>query len=988
MREFGPKARDYLREVTYMRRILLAFIACFILTLPAFAQSADQEIVSVADAPDPVVPGNNVTYTVTVRNNGPDPATNGGLNIILSGAVTPVSATPPAGFTCTAPSQFMSCTAPSFAAGVTAVITVVVNVPSSLLAFPDGTFSSTFSTSGVTPDPNNGNNSGGGTTSYNTPQINMGIAVTDLPDPVFPNGDITYTANITNAGPDGGTNAMFNTFNNGSLRFQSMIIPGGWTCGTTPTVGSAPTISCTKPTYAMNETATFTVVAKADPAILGINDGTVSTFFGTSATGNETNNGNNSETENTAYVTPDADLSISVGDSPDPITPNNDITYTVTVLNSGPDTATNVNMNTFNNGTLRYQSIVVPSGWNCPSQPSVGSAPTFTCTNASFANGATSTFTVVVRADPTILGLNDGTVSTAFSVNSGNVADPNNSNNSETENTAYITPDANLGVTATDSPDPVTPGNNITYTGSVTNAGPDTATSTTFTIPLDGNLLFQSLTGPAGFTCSSLAAGTNGTITCTNASFANGSNVTFTLVAQVAPSLLSGPDGTITQNFVIASNNVTDPTPANNTASVLTAYVTPDANLSVTNADTPDPVNPGGTITYTQTITNNGPDTATNATFNQTIPASVGFQSMSAPAGWTCSTPAAGASGAINCSNSSFANGTTSSFTLVVSVIATSGTVSDTVVAGSSTYDPTPGNNSAQAVTTIVAAPSADLSVNVNTGTAGAPAGSTFPYTITVTNNGPDTAANVVMTDNLPSSLLFRSITLPSGFTCSTPAVGATGSISCSNPSLPSGATRTFTLTVEVAPGANGPISNSASVSSSTSDPTSGNSSGSAPIVAAGAAVADVTIAKATTTTSVTTGTTFFYTLTVTNNGPSPATNVIVTDTLPPSLQFVSATPSQGTCNAASPVTCNIGSLAVSASATVTLTVQVTGTSGTITNTATVSALEDATGGSSTSAPITITAVGNDVVGAPTLSEWALMALAMLLAVVAVAKMR
>jgi len=138
----------------------------------------------------------------------------------------------------------------------------------------------------------------------------------------------------------------------------------------------------------------------------------------------------------------------------------------------------------------------------------------------------------------------------------------------------------------------------------------------------------------------------------------------------------------------------------------------------------------------------------------------------------------------------------------------------------------------------------------------------------------------------------------------------------------------------------------------------------------------------------VTTGTTFFYTLTATNNGPSPATNVIVTDTLPPSLQFVSATPSQGTCNASSPVTCNLGSLAVSASATVTLTVQVIGTSGTITNTATVSALEDPTSGSSTSTPITITAAGNDVVGAPTLSEWALMALAMMLAVVAVAKMR
>ena len=39
-----------------------------------FAQSADQEVVSVVDAPDPVTPGSTLSYTVTIRNNGPDAA--------------------------------------------------------------------------------------------------------------------------------------------------------------------------------------------------------------------------------------------------------------------------------------------------------------------------------------------------------------------------------------------------------------------------------------------------------------------------------------------------------------------------------------------------------------------------------------------------------------------------------------------------------------------------------------------------------------------------------------------------------------------------------------------------------------------------------------------------------------------------------------------------------------------------------------------------
>jgi uncharacterized repeat protein (TIGR01451 family) len=832
-----------------MLRVLRSLFVCALFTLSAFAQSADQEIVSAVDSPDPVVPGNNVTYTVTMKNNGPDPAVNGGLNIILSGAVTPISATPPAGFSCTGLSQFMTCNTPSMAVG-TYVFTVVVNVPSSLLNFADGSFSSSFSTAGTTTDGNNGNNSANVTTNYDSPQINMGIAVTDSPDPVTPNNDITYTVNINNAGPDAGTNATFNVFNNGSLRYQSITIPAGWNCPSLPSVGGAPQFTCTKPAYANGETAQFLVVVRADPAVLGILDGTVSTFFGISATGNETNQGDNGETENTAYVTPDADLTISVSDSPDP----------------------------------------------------------------------------------------------------------------------------------------VTPGNNITYTGSVTNAGPDTATSTTLNILLASSLRFQSLTGPAGFSCTTPAAGTNGAITCTNASFASGSNVPFTLVVQVDPALLNGPNGLITQNFVISSNNVTDPNNPNNTASVDTTYQTPKANLVATNADTPDPVNPGGTITYTQTITNNGPDAATSVSFSQTLPAGVTFQSVTTPAGWSCATPSVGGTGVVNCTIASLANGGNASFTLVVNVTAASGTITDTVTASSSTFDPTPGNNSAQAVTTIVAAASADLTITKTTTTTYAPVGSQFAYTIALHNNGPDAASNAVMTDTLPSSLLFRSITQPAGFTCTTPAVGATGTITCNAATLANNATATFTLTVEVAPGATGTIVNNAGVSSATNDPVSGNSGASAGAVPTGAAVADVVITKTTGTTTVATGSQFAYTITVTNNGPSPATSVVVNDTLPAGLQFVSAAPSQGTCNASSPVTCNLGTIGVTASATITLTVQVTGTSGTIANTASVSAAEDPAGGTSTAPAVTIAA--SQAAGAPTLSEWALIALGLMLATVAVMKMR
>jgi uncharacterized repeat protein (TIGR01451 family) len=106
----------------------------------------------------------------------------------------------------------------------------------------------------------------------------------------------------------------------------------------------------------------------------------------------------------------------------------------------------------------------------------------------------------------------------------------------------------------------------------------------------------------------------------------------------------------------------------------------------------------------------------------------------------------------------------------------------------------------------------------------------------------------------------------------------------------------------------------------------------------------------------------FNHTITVTNNGPSEATGVIIRDQLPSEVSFVSATPSQGTCTAENDLSCTFGRLANGSSAAVTVTFN-TAAEGSVTNSANVSSHlsdSDATNNSATMSTMVNAALSND----------------------------
>jgi hypothetical protein len=131
-----------------------------------------------------------------------------------------------------------------------------------------------------------------------------------------------------------------------------------------------------------------------------------------------------------------ADLSVTKTDSPDPAFTGNDITYTITVNNGGPDAAVNAVLADTVPTNTTFRSITSPAGWACSTVPAVGATGSISCSNPSFSTGS-SVFTLVVRVDTNVA--NGTSISNKADVSS-TTADSNTDNNSATTTTTVNSP--------------------------------------------------------------------------------------------------------------------------------------------------------------------------------------------------------------------------------------------------------------------------------------------------------------------------------------------------------------------------------------------------------------------------------------------------------------------------------------------------------------------------------------------------------------------
>ncbi|MBD5786577.1 DUF11 domain-containing protein [Cellulosimicrobium terreum] len=497
---------------------------------------------------------------------------------------------------------------------------------------------------------------------------------------------------------------------------------------------------------------------------------------------------------------------------------------------------------------------------------------------------------------------------------------------------------------------PALPGDVLEYTLTYPNTGQDPAVDAVVTDTLPAGLSVETVT-PSSGTCSAA----DQVVECVVGTIAVGATWQATVRAVVDTSAA----GTTLRNAAVLDYT------AATLGRDLTYLVTPAetavsslADLSLEKTMSPDPGEAGGEIVASLVVVNDGPTAAQDVTVTDPLPSGATFVSATSDQG-SCTFAAP----TVTCTLGTVAADATVPIEIVMSTTPSSTATSLVNVAtvGSTTADPNPADNSSGA--SVALSRRSDLEVTKTPTASTVVPGETVTYAVTVRNDGPSDAVDVIATD-IPGSPELR--------LAGAEAPGADCSVSdatarCSVPVLAPGASLVMTVTARVSPDAAGgtTLGNSATGASSTPDPDPSDDSAAAEITVA-APSADLEVEKSVG--RVLAGGQATYTVEVTNAGPSTAREVALEDVLPDGLALVSATSSRGTCTQGPTISCALGDLpgpgadGALSSATLTVVADVSADhpGGDVTNTATVtSSTADPDGGddsASATAPVQRTA--------------------------------
>lgn len=706
----------------------------------------------------PVAPGGVAAFTMTVSNAGPDGASDILVQNVLDPRLTLVDITCVAngGAVCPAsPSPGM--TIPSLPSGSSVVFTVRATVPTGVA----GLLQNQMSTRRIAEDPDLSNNSSTTGAIVGTAQIKVTYSA---PTTEAAGKPVQFVAGITNIGPAA----------TGGVQF-SYTVPTGTTAGAV-TCEAFDGAICPDLSQPVLVSTSMPVGSRLQLRIpfqtTSDQRGDIQSTF-TALNPGDTSPDNNSATAVSTLVASAANLVVTHS-VPAATAAGTNAIYTAQVVNRSSNTSFNVHMTqTLPSGLTAASVTCSPAnGATCPA--TLGSVMDL----ASLPSSGVLVFKYTV---PVPLAL-AGSEQTAVFAATGD-ADPATEDNTRSATTTVQAPNADLRATQVVAAN-TNAGASVQFTATVSNLGPDTARGVQLQYALSGGYSPDSITCDAagGAVCPVVPAST---MSVADMPAGGSLRFVFSVTAGAA-------GGSITGTFTAHASG--DPQPANDTAAATTSIVTPPVNLSAT-ASVATLTSVGTNAVFTARVTNGGPNAATN----------VGLVLGLTPAGFAVSDITCTASTGTTCPGSlstdlklpSLAAGAWLQLRYSVPVASSSqpGTVLAAEFRASADGDPAVDNNVATASTTIAAA-TADLSVSHSV-PATVPKGQVAAFVALVSNQGPNDALNVTLTDTLAPTQtgVTVSCTALNGATC--PSLANWPALTV--PVLPNGAGLRFTVSVPTA---------------------------------------------------------------------------------------------------------------------------------------------------------------------------------------------
>jgi uncharacterized repeat protein (TIGR01451 family) len=245
------------------------------------------------DTPDPILGGGQISYTITVTNNGILAADGIQVADAIPAGTTYVDATVSQG-TVLFDGTTVTASLGTIGGGGTAQLNLIVLAGGPLLT---PMVTNTATVTATTADPNSANNTATATTTVSGP--NLTLTKTGTPNQVLPGSNITYTITLSNTGDLAAADVSLNELVPANTTFVSFTAPAGWTASTPPSGGPG-TVSATSATLAAGTSAVFTFVVQVS---LATPPGTVVTNTATATTSStEVVVADNSANESTAVA--------------------------------------------------------------------------------------------------------------------------------------------------------------------------------------------------------------------------------------------------------------------------------------------------------------------------------------------------------------------------------------------------------------------------------------------------------------------------------------------------------------------------------------------------------------------------------------------------------------------------------------------------------------------------------------------------------------